>query len=87
MLYKTIHMFKVGTILTNTIFVLFAIILLSGCGYAPVRIPFVVSDNNYKIQFLKNDTIRVLCWNVYKENNEAECQDEFKEIIDSKNTK
>ncbi|MCK5759703.1 MAG: endonuclease/exonuclease/phosphatase family protein [Candidatus Delongbacteria bacterium] len=85
MFSRTIHMFKVGTILTNIIFVLLAIILLSGCGYAPVRIPFVVSGNNYKIQFLKNDTIRVLCWNVYKENNEAECQDEFKKIIDSKN--
>ncbi|NOR45351.1 MAG: endonuclease/exonuclease/phosphatase family protein [Candidatus Delongbacteria bacterium] len=66
------------------LFILIIIVLLSGCGYIPVNTPFIVSDDSYEKELLDNDTIRVLSWNVYKENNETEWAKEFKTIVNIK---
>ncbi len=47
--------------------VVFLALSISGCGYIPVRTPFVISGDYYKELSIKEDRICILSWNIHKE--------------------
>ena len=60
-----------------------SLISISGCSYIPVRTPFTISGNNYKIDSINSDTLRILNWNIHKEVDNDNWKNDFIKIVKS----
>jgi endonuclease/exonuclease/phosphatase (EEP) superfamily protein YafD len=70
----------------KNLFVIFLVIFIFGCGYVPVRIPFILSGNYYQKQSIREDRLRILSWNIHKEVNDINWENDFIKIVrDNKN--
>ena len=62
--------------------VIFLVISICGCGYIPIRTPFILSGNYYHQEpSINEDRIRILSWNIHKEVNDPNWKKDFVEIV------
>lgn len=61
-------------------FALFAVIFLTGCGYIPVRTPFLIGGNNYSEPSIATDRLRILSWNIQKQGGGGNWKNDFLRI-------
>ncbi len=70
----------------KNLFVIFLVIFIFGCGHVPVRTPFILSGNYYQKQSIREDRLRILSWNIHKEVNDINWENDFIKIVrDNKN--
>lgn len=60
-------------------------IFISGCGYIPVRTPFVIRGDYYQARSISDDRLRILSWNIHKEVDKENWKKEFIKIIRDNN--
>ncbi len=68
------------TTLTVAIFSL----LISACGYLPVRTPFTISGTGYNEEWIDKESIRILSWNIHKEGSLNKWKNEFIDLVNNK---
>jgi endonuclease/exonuclease/phosphatase (EEP) superfamily protein YafD len=56
-------------------------IVISGCGYTPVRTPFVLSGDYYQARSINDDRLCILSWNIHKEVDEENWEKDFITIV------
>ena len=70
---------------TRKLFVIFLLIFIFGCGYISVRTPFILSGNNYQEQSITEGKLRILSWNIHKNVNDINWENDFIKIVSEKN--
>jgi endonuclease/exonuclease/phosphatase (EEP) superfamily protein YafD len=56
-------------------------ISISGCGYIPVRTPFILSGDYYQSRSINDERIRILSWNIHKGVDEENWKKDFIKIV------
>lgn len=63
------------------LFLIFLFITMAGCGYTPVRKPFVINNDSYRAGTIINDRLRILSWNIHKMVGDEHWQNDFITIV------
>jgi len=56
-------------------------ISISGCGYTPVRTPFIIRGDYYQARSISDDSLRILSWNIHKEVDKENWKKDFLKIV------